>query len=260
MNNKVYTHEFIDIRGAKRPQYMHHMTANWSPIANEERHQLCFGVWGVIGTTDRWPRVINMWEEDGFAGLAAGLGHETGRPNLQDAKLEKWWNEAANYRSGGFDRVMIPAPWTRTIEELNADGVTGVVYAHEMVQLAPGAAEDFLELVRTDMIPAYAGAGLQLVSAMRTSMIDESECILIWAIPSWDAWSRFELAINHVGDPAAAEPLDASAAQGLRDWQQKLYTRSRSFRRFLMLDAPLCPLKIGRQPARSDRVANWDEG
>jgi hypothetical protein len=110
------------------------------------------------------------------------------------------------------------------------------------------------------MLPAYAGAGLQLVSAMRTSMIDESECILIWAFPSWDAWTRFELAINNVADPAAAEPLEASAAEGLRDWQRKLYTRSRSFRRFLMLDAPLCPLKIGRQPARSDRVDNWDEG
>ncbi len=67
---------------------------------------------------------------------------------MQDVKLEKWWNEAAGYRSGGFDRVMIPAPWTRTIEELNADGVRGAVYAHEMVTVAPGTAADFLELVR----------------------------------------------------------------------------------------------------------------
>jgi hypothetical protein len=260
VNNKVYTHEFIDILGAKRPQYMHHMTANWSPIAQEERNQLCFGVWGVIGTTDRWPRVINMWEEDGFAGLAAGLGHETGRPNLQDAKLEKWWNEAAGYRSGGFDRVMIPAPWTRTITELNAAGVSGAVYAHEFVKLAPGTAQDFLELVRTDMVPAYEAAGLQLISAMRTSMIDDSECILIWAYPSWDAWTSFEAAYNSKPEPGRAEPLEASAAEGLRDWQQKLYSRSQEFRRFLMLDAPLCPLKIGRQPARSDRVDNWDEG
>ena len=260
MNNKVYTHEFIDIRGAKRPQYMHHMTANWSPIAQEERHQLCFGVWGVVGTTDRWPRVINMWEEDGFPGLAAGLGHETGRPNMQDAKLEKWWNEAAGYRKGGFDRVMIPAPWTRTIEELNADGVRGEVYAHEMVTLAPGTAAAFLEIVRAEMVPAYAGAGLELVSAMRTSMRDESECILIWAIPSWPAWAKFELAINKVSDPGDVEVLDEAAAKPLRDWQQRLYSQSRSFRRFLMLDAPLSPLRIGRQPARSDRVDSWDEG
>ena len=83
---------------------------------------------------------------------------------MQDAKLEKWWNEASGYRSGGFDRVMIPAPWTRTIEELNADGVSGVVYAHEMVTVEPGTAADFLELVRIDMVPAYATAGLELVT------------------------------------------------------------------------------------------------
>jgi hypothetical protein len=255
VNNKVYTHEFIDIRGAKRPHYMHHMTANWSPIAQEERHQLCFGVWGVVGTTDRWPRVVNMWEEDGFTGLAAGLGHETGRPQMQDAKLEKWWNEAASYRNGGYDRVMIPAPWTRTITELTQAGVRGAVYAHETVGVEAGTAADFLEVVRTDMVPAYGAAGLELVSAMRTSMSDASECILIWAIPTWDAWARFELAINRV----EGAPGDELACL-LQDWQHQLQSRSRSFRRFLMLDAPLCPLRIGRQPARSDRVGNWDEG
>ena len=109
MNTKVYTHEFIDIIGPNRPKYVHHMTANWSPIAQAERNQLCFGVWGTIGTTGRWPQVVNLWEEDGFDGLAAGLGHETGRPTFQDPKLEKWWLEASKYRSGGLDRVIIPA-------------------------------------------------------------------------------------------------------------------------------------------------------
>ena len=45
VNDKVYIHEFIDIIGHNRANYMHHMTANWSPIAQEERHQLCYGVW-----------------------------------------------------------------------------------------------------------------------------------------------------------------------------------------------------------------------
>jgi hypothetical protein len=147
---------------------------------------------------------------------------------------------------------MIPAPWTRTITELTADGVRGVAYAHEMVTVEPGTAAQFLELVRTDMVPAYGAAGLTLVSAMRTSMIDESECILIWAIPTWEQWARFELAINAVDE-------SAEASQPLRDWQRRLLTVSRSFHRFLMLDAPLSPLRIGRQPARSDRT-DWDEG
>ena len=64
-NEKIYIHEFIDIIGHNRAKYMHHMTANWSPIAQEERNQLCYGVWGVVGTTRGWPEVVNLWEEDG---------------------------------------------------------------------------------------------------------------------------------------------------------------------------------------------------
>jgi hypothetical protein len=90
VNTKVYTHEFIDIIGANRANYMHHMTANWCPMARDDRGQLCYGVWGVVGTTDHWPRVVNMWEEDGFDGLATALGHGLGRPSLQDEKLEAW--------------------------------------------------------------------------------------------------------------------------------------------------------------------------
>ena len=31
MNDKAYIHEFIDIIGHNRANYMHHMTANFSP-------------------------------------------------------------------------------------------------------------------------------------------------------------------------------------------------------------------------------------
>lgn len=244
VNTKVYTHEFIDIRGANRPNYMHHMTANWSPIGQEERNQLCFGVWGTVGTTGHWPQTVNMWEEDGFDGLAAGLGHETGRPNLQDVKLEKWWKEAATYRRGGFDRVLIPAPWTRTITELCADGVKGITYAHETYRLAPGGADDFLSVVRDVAVPAVAPFGLELVGALKTSMRADSECIVIWAIPSWAQWAEFEKAVY-------ADP-------GLRAWRDRQWG-AQDFERFLMSDAPLSPMKIGRQPARSDRHEGWSD-
>ena len=244
MNDRVYTHEFIDIIGPNRPQYMHHMTANWSPIGQDERDQLCFGVWGAVGTTTRWPRVVNMWEEKGFDGLAAGFGHELGRPNLQDEKLEKWWNEAANYRSGGFDRVLIPAPWTRTIEELCADGVNGTAYAHETITLEAGGADDFLSMVRDEAIAAHEPFGWELVGALKTSMHNDSECIVIWAIPSWEHWATYEKAVYS----------DAR----LRSWRDRIWAAN-GFERFLMCDAPLSPMKIGRQPARSDREPHWSE-
>ena len=70
-NEKIYIHEFIDIIGHNRAKYMRHMTANWSPIAQEERKQLCYGVWGVVGTTRGWPEVVNLWEEEGSPPLPA---------------------------------------------------------------------------------------------------------------------------------------------------------------------------------------------
>ena len=48
-NEKVYIHELIDVIGHGRNRYMHHMTANWCPVAREERNQLCFGVWATVG-------------------------------------------------------------------------------------------------------------------------------------------------------------------------------------------------------------------
>ena len=73
MNSKVYIHELIDIIGANRARYMHHMTANWCPTAREERNMSCFGVWGTVGSTGRWPEVVNLWELEGWDGLPRRL-------------------------------------------------------------------------------------------------------------------------------------------------------------------------------------------
>jgi hypothetical protein len=245
VNDKIYTHEFIDIIGQNRAKYMHHMTANWSPIAQEERNQLCFGVWGVVGTTGRWPEVVNMWEEDGFDGLAEGFRHELSRPNLQDEKLERWWAEASGYRRGGLDRLLIPAPWTRTVEQLCADGVSGAVYAHEIYGTDPGTDEDLMSTVRDVAVPAYGEHGWELVGVWRTAMHHDSQVVAIWAIPDWEQWSELESARHFRG--------------GLSAWREVVHTRCSSAERILMMDAPLSPLKTGRQPARSDRDPSWLE-
>ena len=245
MNDKVYIHEFIDIIGHNRARYMHHMTANWSPIAQEERHQLCYGVWGIVGTTRGWPEVLNMWEEDGFDGLAASFRHEFNHPGLQDPKLAKWWAEAANYRRSGTDRVLVPAPWTRTIEELCADGVRGEVYAHEQFEVPQGTARDFLERIADEALGLYEEHGWVLAGAWETAMRNESEVFLLWAIPTWEQWSSLE----------KAEGADTP----LRRWKRASYERTTSLRRFLVVDAPLSPFRTGRQPQVSDRADDWHD-
>jgi len=102
VNDKVYIHEFIDITKQNRARYMHHMAANWSPLARQKQGQLCYGIWGAVGSTGRWPQVVNIWEEDGFDGLASSFRHELGHVDLQDPDLAAWWAAAADLRSGGL--------------------------------------------------------------------------------------------------------------------------------------------------------------
>ncbi len=239
-NPKVYIHELIAVRGQARAKYMQHMTANWGPIGRAERGQLCFGVWGTIGSTGCWPQVVNLWEEEGWEGLARSFAHETRHPTLQDPSLAAWWAEAAKYRHGGVDRILVPAPWSPTIEELCRDGVCGVFYAHELVRVVPGRAVDFLAAVQRVGVPAYAELGLQSVGAFRTAMRNDSECLLLWAIPTPGHWAAFERAQD--GHPAVAR-WRHTVAQLAVDWE-----------RTLLVDAPLCPLRTGRQPEARDRV------
>ena len=240
-NDKVYIHELIDIRGHNRAKYMHHMTANWVPVGMRERNMLCFGVWGTVGSTGRWPEVVNMWELDGWDGLAASFAHEfAGQGAMQDPSLAEWWAQAAEFRSGGYDRIVTPAPWTRSVEGLVADGVRGEVYAHELVAVPPGDADDYLAALHTEGRAAVESFGLTLTGAFRVEMVNDTECIVIWAIPDWATWARFEQAHRDEHGPLAGW-LATQAGLGA-DW-----------RRTLMVEAPLSPLRLGRQPAESDR-------
>ena len=138
---------------------------------------------------------------------------------MQDPKLAKWWAEAANYRSRGVDRVLVPAPWTRTIEELCADGVRGDVYAHEQFQLPQGTSASFLEAVREEAVEPLGKFGWELAGAWETAMVNESECFLLWAIPTFDQWGELQL----------AERTDA----GLARWRKRTYDLSTHQHRFL---------------------------
>jgi NIPSNAP protein len=243
-NDKVYIHELIDVIGHNRARYMHHMTANWSPEGQEQRGQLCYGVWAVLGSTGRWPEVVNIWEHNGWDGLAASFGVEAVGGGAQDPTLEAWWAKAAELRRGGVDRILEPAPWTRTIQELCADGVSGACYAHEQVVVRNGAAGDFLERVREEAVPLARRSGWELAGAWKTAMVDDDECVLLWAIPAWQQWADFEKA--HSSDPE------------VKAWRRRARDIVESWQRIVLVDAPLSPFRTGRQPSRDDRTPDWD--
>ncbi|HEY4021576.1 MAG TPA: hypothetical protein VGM75_23005 [Pseudonocardiaceae bacterium] len=240
-NDKVYIHEFINITKQNRARYVHHIAANWSPIGQRQRHQLCYGVWGVVGSTGEWPQVVNLWEEDGFAGLAESFRTELNNSSLQDPALAKWWAAAADLRSGGLDRLLVPHPDTLTIEALCGAGVSGEAYAHEIVSVRPGANHEFLDKTLTQADKVRDRFGWHLTGAWWTAMRNDDECVLLWAIPSWEAWSELEQAL-------VVEPDALSADLAMIEDR----------RRILLVDAPLSPMRIGRQPAVTDRT-DWED-
>lgn len=238
MNDKVYIHEFIDIIGHNRARYMHHMTANWCPTAREERNMLCFGVWGTVGSTGRWPEVVNMWELDGWDGLVANFSHELSSPSLQDPALAEWWSRATELRRGGFDRILVPEPWTPTIEEHTAAGTRGAVYAHELVTVPVGTVRAFLDAVAESGTSAMEGLDVRCIGAFRVAMTNDSEAIVLWALPTWETWARYEQAWD---------------GAGLAAWRARLVAMNADVRRTLLVDAPLSPMRTGRQPQVEDR-------
>ncbi len=223
---------------------MHHMTANWSPTAQAERNQLCYGVWALLGSTGPWPQTVNMWEEDGWTGLAESFELEAVGTGAQDPKLEKWWAKASEFRRGGFDRLMVPAPWTPTIGEHCAAGTTGAVYAHELVKVRPGSAAELLERAREQALPLLGRYGWDLVGAFTTAMVDDDEALLLWAIPTWQQWADAEQAHTRDDDLIA--------------WRAEIRDIVTAWHRILLVAAPLSPFRTGRQPSVDDRT-DWQE-
>jgi hypothetical protein len=236
---RLYIHEFVDITGHNRARYFQHITANWSPIGQAERNQRCFGVWGTVGSTGRWPEVINLWEYDGWAHLAENFRIEFSHPTLQDPSLTEWWAAAEGFRRGGFDRILVAADFSPGIDELIAAGVRGELYAQEIVTVRPGTSRAYLDLVAAHGVEAYRAAGATLIGAFRTAMVDDREVVLLWAFADWAAWGRFEA--------AAHEPTDGGG------WAARARSLTESTWRFLMVDSPLSPLRTGRQPRAEDR-------
>ena len=242
-NDKVYIHEFIDIIGHHRADYMHHMTANWSPIAQEERHQLCYGVWGIVGSTGPWPSVVNMWEEDGWDGLASSFGHELGHAHLQDPKLARWWATGGGVPLGRVrPHPRARAVVTRPSTELCAQGAGGVAYAHDQVTVPAGRRPTSWSWPARPVAPSTPS------TAGGSSGPSRRRCATTTR-PSCCGRSRAGTAGAPRRPPCAPDTRGGTRQRAA----------VRDLRRILLVDAPLSPLRIGRQPARRDRDDSWSE-
>jgi hypothetical protein len=236
MADRIYLHEVIDVILSGRANYFEHMVNGYVDWGASRGMRL-FGIWGTLGSTARWPEVINMWEYGDWANVASIFAHETrGHSGMQDPELKEWWLEAQKFRSGGFDRLLQATDASPDVDELTARGIAGnEVFRHEIVGVTPGEAPAFLRRVEAEWAPRLKSVGVELTGAYRTLLRDDSEAVLIWSCPTWENW-------------AAAE-RDIDQSDWGKQWRAGVRDIVTSFRTDIMCSAPRSPSKTGVQPS-----------
>jgi hypothetical protein len=226
----LFLHEYVDIVGEGAMPYMAH-TAAFDVDAAAGRGIGLVGTWYTMGSTGRWPQVVNLWEcVDGWAGWRR-LMESTNLRRTENPALARWWREALETRTGGFDRLLGAAPGCPSLADLRADGVSGSVFLHELSQVRPGAALDYLAAVREEWQPVLADHGHALVGLYEVLLTDV-EVLTIWAT-----------------DPAGHEALGRAGDEGSDDRIPRWRARARQFltrwREELMTPYPGTPLSRG---------------
>jgi len=233
-NSNLYLHETIHIVGTGSEAYKRHTGARRTsgPAGS------LVGTWQQSGSTGDWPRVVNLWEMAGWDGWAEILEYQYRPRTGQPPELRKWWAEATRHRSGGFDRILEPMPWSPTQEELVARGVRGRAFIQEIATCAPGRADDYLEAVARDWLPVAERRGLTLAGAWRTAMRD-TEAVLLWCLPTIRDF------IRHLRDFRAADET--------RRWAAAARTWRSDYRETLLVPSVWCVMHPDWKPARTRR-------
>ncbi|MBW2425399.1 MAG: hypothetical protein JRG86_14200 [Deltaproteobacteria bacterium] len=177
MSRPIFLHEFIDIVGQGAWPYMEHTKR----CSGDEANGLeLLGTWYTMGLTGRWPQCVNIWE---LPGGWNGWAHTIDRLGLKrerNTALSSWWEEAYKHRSGGFDRQMAGIPGCPTMASLAADGVKGDLFVHELSEVRPGAALDYLGAMQDEWMPVAREYGLEPVGLYEVLMSD-TEVVTVWA-------------------------------------------------------------------------------
>jgi hypothetical protein len=222
-DGSLFLHEVIDIVGRGGRAYMEH-TRDFDAGSTTDGGLALVGTWEVVGTTGRWPQVVNVWEYDGWDGWER-LAQRTNIRKTENTDLAEWWDEAYQRRRGGFDRLLRGAAGCPTKAELLAAGTTGSWFVHELSSVRPGAGPDYLAATLEQRVPAMADLGITVVG-LYDSVFTDTEVCTVWAT---------DLA-SHTALLRAGDPWPATARAWCTRWREELMTPGPG--------SPLAPLEV----------------
>ncbi len=214
MPRRFILHETVDIIGQGQYDYM-------DLVAREPVHQMpglfrLQGTFFVIGGSGgRWPQVINLYDggPDGWDAWTRNLD----RLNLKRraAFYGDWWDEAAQYRAGGRDRIAAAAPGCPVREELDARDLQCTVFVHQVLEVRPGSQLEYLGAVVEQRVPSLAARGIHLTNLLEV-VNNSHEVIVVWAtyLENWVSLRK---------DFDTTRGLDDSGTvdRSLLEWQQR---------------------------------------
>jgi len=125
-------------------------------------------------------------------------------------------------RTGGYDRLLGGAPGCPSLAELRANGVTGSVFVHEISEVRPGAALDYLASVREFRAPLLADHGHTLVGLYEVLLTDV-EVVTIWATDAAGHESLMRAA-DEGTDERLGRWHEQARAAGRTRWREELMT------------------------------------
>jgi hypothetical protein len=175
----LYLHETIDIVGQGQYDYMAHAGREpTNAMPDMLTLQGTFFVCAVGG--GRWPQVINIWDVGaaGWDGWAANVD----RLNLKrrNAFYGEWWDEASQWRTGGFDRLCCAVPASPSTEEIAATGVRGTLFVHQLLQVRPGTALEYLAAVVEEQVPTWVRYDHRPTGIYEV-LSNQHEVVVVWA-------------------------------------------------------------------------------
>ena len=180
----IYLHEIIRVVPGREEDYMASVLSLGSiPGRKDTGHAGQLGLFRTAEHAGAFPKVVNVWEHRGWGGLTNALARQF-QDTARDAKMEDWWRANTDLRRGGHDRVLLPTKGTRDAAALARDGVRGRLFVHEIVRLPLGEAERYLERLESELRPAAAAVGWELVGAYRVAWRPR-EALCLWALREW---------------------------------------------------------------------------
>jgi hypothetical protein len=180
--------------------------------------------------------VVNVWDVPGGWDGWYGKVDRLGMKRMTNQALEGWWQTAYGYRTGGFDRLLAGTPGCPTRASLTADGVRGSLFVHELTEVRPGTALEYLAAVQEERVPLMAEYGHHLVGLWEVMMTDVEVCT-VWATEA-EHHVRMAKARDVARGLLGAEAAGVDGDPRIEAWHARARTWATRWREELMTPAP----------------------